>query len=368
MREDIFLKGVVTNRQYFFLLLFVLTGYSIVSLPKTAFQAAGTGAWLSILINTAIFAVGIFLIASLNKMYEGKTVYEWSQLLTGKAGAVFLCIFYGGFFLFLTILIFRDIAEFIKGCFLPFTPVWILLVLCVVVAFYMAYKGITNIGRFCELFGAFYLAISILVYAGMLLINDFDYIKPFFNPQKIKEYLEGTKNLIVPYLGYEILFIIPFGKVNQKRGVSSMVWSMLFVGLYYIFVTEASAITIGRNNVLYYNDTMVEALRITQLPRTFLLERGDILFLIFGNMGILTSLCIFSYTTIEFATKLITKKSRNALLLYIAAAVFLISNFVISAKTATFLFKNVLPYWGIFTALVFPLILFILAKVKKHAK
>lgn len=362
------MKGVVTNRQYFFLLLFVLTGYSIVSLPKTAFLAAGTGAWFSILTNTAIFAAGIFLLAALNKVFEGKTIYEYAQLLVGKAGAVILCIFYGTFFLFVTILIFRDIAEFIKGCYLPLTPIWVLLVLSIGVAFYMAYKGITNIGRFCELFGVFYLIISILVYAAMILKGDPDSIKPFLNPEKIKDYVLGAKNLIVPFLGYEILTVVPFGKINRKKGVSALVWGLLFIGFYCVLVTEAATMTIGRNNVTYYNDTIVEALRITQLPRTFLLERADFVFLMIGNIGILTSLCIFSYTTVEFACKLFTKKSRNTLLLSIAFGVFIASNFIINAKSATFLFKNVLPYWGIFTALVIPLILFILAKVKKHAK
>ena len=93
------LKGVVTNRQIFFILLFTLTSGSLISIPKDAYKAAGTGAWFTLMILTIIFSIGVFFIASLNKIFEGKTIFEYSNLLVGKPIAIIINFIYTSFYL-----------------------------------------------------------------------------------------------------------------------------------------------------------------------------------------------------------------------------------------------------------------------------
>lgn len=362
------MKGVVTNRQLFFLLLLTITGYSLISIPGDAVRVSGTGAWITILLLACLFAIGVFFIASLNKMFEGKTIFEYSSLLVGKAGAIVISLIYTAYFIFLSILLFRGVAEFIKASYLPLTPIWVLMVLFEVITFYIASQGITNVGRVSELFGIAFIIFILFIRIVMFFIGDFTNIQPLIDPRQIKESVIGVKDLIVPFLGIEILTIIPFGKVNLKKGVSYCIATLLFIGLFYIIVTETAIMIVGINEITNYTDSLIEALRQTELPKSFLLERADIIFATVGFAGILSCLSIVAFTTVEHASKIFSKTNRNVLFLVLAILTFIVGSYLVDAKIIDYLLKSVLPFWGIFVAFIIPIILYIIAKIKNYIR
>ena len=358
------LKGVVTNRQLFFILVFVLTGYSLITIPRDAIKAAGTGAWFSILLLTIIFAIGVFFIASLNQRFQGKTIFEYSTLLVGKPTAFIICFFYAGYFLFVVVLICRGVAEFIKGSYLPLTPIWAILFLIIFVCLYIANKGITNVGRMCEIYGAVFIVTFLIMDFIMFRMGDVKYIQPFFEVSQVKEYVFGAKDLIIAFLGIEVLTMIPFGAVNNKMGKLYSVIGVIFVGLFYIIAIESSTMIMGINDILNYDNSLVEALREVRLPRTLLLERVDFTFLTVGITGILASLSILYFATIENVTKL-TRINRNVLVISIGITTYILSNFFLDNELETFLFGTVVPILGVFTAFLIPITLYLIARVKK---
>ena len=260
------------------------------------------------------------------------------------------------------------VAEFVKGCFLNLTPIWAIAFLFVVTSMYIAYKGITNIGRLCEIYGVVFIVVSLSVHAAMFFLGDITQIQPFFEPKRIKEYVFGAKDLFAALLGIEILTIIPFGKVNNKKGILYSVLGVLYVGLFYIFAMETSVMILGVNDVLNYNNSLIEALRETKLPSTILLERVDLLFLTVGFFGVTSGLSILFYGTVENISKLFLKINKNKLFIIIGIVVYVVSNFFINADLANLLFNTAIPVVGIFTSFIIPITLFIIAKVKEHAK
>jgi len=364
LKEGEFLKSVVTNRQIFFILFLLITGYSSISIPKDAIKAAGTGAWLTILLLTILFAIAAFFISSLNKKFEGKTIFEYSPLIVGKPIAYVINIFYTSYFLFVLILICRSVSEFIKVTFMPLTPIWAMLFIIVAVCFYISYKGITNVGRLCEIYGLLVIVVAFPTIIAMFFLGDINYILPFFDISQVKEYVFGTKDLIVAFLGIEVLLIIPFGKVNNKKGVLYSVLAVLSIGLLYILLAEASTMILGINDILNYDNSLVEALRSVPLPSALILERADLLFLVVGIMGIIACISILFFTTVEYTTKFI-KLNRNLLYISIGIITYVVGNFFLNSEITAFLFKTVLPIWGIFTTFFIPISLFIIAKEKK---
>jgi spore germination protein len=361
------MKGVVTNRQIFFIQLFTLTSGSLISMPKDAIAAAGTGAWFTIMLLTFFFALGIYIITSLNKQFQGKTIFEYSTVLVGKPVAQALSLIYTGNFLLVLVLLFRIAAEFIKGSFLFLTPIWAILLLFVGTTVYIANKGITNIGRMCEIYGVIFIFASLSVHTAMFLLGDILQIQPFFEPEQIKQYVFGTRDLFVAFLGIEVLAIIPFGEVNQKKGVLYSVLSVVYVGLFYIFIVETSTMIVGINDILNYNNALIAALRETRLPSTVLLERVDLLFPTIGIFGIISGLCILIFTAVENASNIFLKQNKNMLFLVVGMIVYIISAFFLSTERAITLFNTAVPMLGIFTAFLIPFILFVLAKVRKNA-
>lgn len=92
-------------------------------MPRDAFKAAGTGQWFTILILSIVFDIPTFIISSLNKKFEGKTIFEYSNILVCKPISVSIGFICTSYFLLVLLVIFRMIAEIIKVSFLVLTPI-----------------------------------------------------------------------------------------------------------------------------------------------------------------------------------------------------------------------------------------------------
>ncbi|MFD3450165.1 GerAB/ArcD/ProY family transporter [Microbacteriaceae bacterium 4G12] len=356
---------VVTNRQIFFIILCSLVTVSFIFLPGEAVRAAGTGAWFGILLLTILFIFGIFIIASLGKMFEGKTIHEYSKIIVGKFLSKIIGFIYAINFCFFSILVFTLAAELIKETSLPLTPIWALLLLFIIVTQYMVYKGITTIGRVLEIYGSIFIIIPLLVHAAEFFVGDINYIKPFFEPKLMKEYIFSTKEFLFAFVGIEILTIIPFTKINHKRGILYSIISVLYVGIYYILATETSVMIVGINQILLYKASLVEALRQAKLPNAFILQRLDSAFLIVGTIGLLSGLATILFAVTENIVKLFSIKKRNMLLVEVGMIIFVSCMFLNKYEMAGYLFKHVLPFTCIITGFIIPIILLIVAKMKK---
>lgn len=358
------MKGAVKNSQLFFALFLLYTVQSVISIPQKAIKAAGTGSWFSLLLLSLFFSLCVFFIAKLNTKFEDKTIFEYSQLLVGKISAYIITIIYASFFLFILISVARSTADFTKDNFLPLTPIWAILFIFIITCSFIASKGLTNLARMSQIYGAIYIVTAFLIHSSMIILGDYKHIMPFFEVKMVKQYIFGMKDLIAPFLGFEVLAFIPFGKVNAKNGVRTSMLSVLFVGLFYIFIVETSTIMLGINSVILRKNAVVEALRETRLPSTLLLERPDLLFLIVGFMGIIASLSIIIFITAESLSKIFSKANKNLLIVIVALTVF-IMGLLIDTELAIFMFEEIQPVWSVFTALVIPVTLLIFSKVKR---
>lgn len=359
------MKNVLTDRQIFFVIFSILTVDSFINLPQIAIKASGSGVWFSIVLITIIFIFAIFIFVSLNKKFEEKTLFEYSKLIIGKTGAYIITSFYTLNFLIAACVIIRDVINFITGTFLIKTPPWALILLFLSLTAYALSKGITNIARLCEIFGLILIVVILCVHTSMFFLGDIKYIEPFFNVKQINKYIFGAKDLIFPFLGIEVLSIIPLNKKTNKRTTLYCVLSVLFVGLIYIFTVETSVMIVGINDILMYNDSLVEALRETKLPSIFVIERVDFLFLTAGIMGIIAGYFVLGCLVLNNLKSIFIKVDRKILLLSVCLIIFIVSTFFLDADSVMYFSTLIIPVSGIFTAILIPITLIIIAKVRK---
>lgn len=346
------------------MLILTMSGYSLTSLPKKAVEASGTGAWFSLLVLAIIIAFGSILATTLNKKFEGKTIYEYSSLLIGKIGGKTIAVIFSLYFMLGIILLVRFTTTFIVSSFLPLTPLAVISLLLVVTTSYIGSRGITNIARMCEIFGIVFIIIMVLLHIIMLFFGDVKYIMPFFEISQVKRYLTGMSKLLVPFLGTEIILLIPFGKSN-KKSTSAAFCAIIALGLFYILSVESSTMITGPLSIVTTENALVEALRETRIPMTFLLERPDLLFIMVGISGFISTLSVVFHMMNSSFSHLIMNKSNNNLMPILAPVVFLISTFALNDKSARFIMDNILPFFGLLVALFIPIIMLIITKAKK---
>ena len=356
----------VSNRQIFFILLLTLTSYSVVDISRAMAQSAGTGGWITILVTALIFSVFAIVIVYLNNMFKQQMLFSYSKYLVGTPLAYILSFYYVIYFLMIAVFLVFNMATLLKSNFFFSTPVIPMIAISIPVFSYIAYKGINTIARMFEFLGLVFLITAISVHILMLTQGKLEYIRPVFNPAETGRYFGAIKEAIFSFLGIEVLLIIPMGKHNSKKSVKTAFFSLLVVGGFYVLIVESCIMKLGINNIVNYKASLIEAIRDTPMPFLNFLERTDILFLTVGFMGLYMGISMVFTVITEYLCRMFSKAKRAVIVIVLGAVVLILA--VIAGMVSNFT-KVVLElgiYMGVIACGAIPIVLLIIAKVKKH--
>lgn len=362
------MNETVTNRQIALILFGIIAGYGAMGLSKNMAEESGTAGWIPLLIAT-VFAIFItYIFTYLGYIHKNKTIYEYSELLVGKVLTIlFVAIYIIYFFMFFTLEV-RLVSEVIKQTILLQTPVWVLSLIMLLIIFYTLTKGLKVIARVCELYGViiilFAFSLHILLLTQGKLIN----LKPFLGSSNIFTYLRSSLKTIIPFLGMEILAVIPFDKKENNRKIFKYTTFMIVViGLLYIIIVESCISVTGVDSIIYYKDALLASVRRIDIPWLQFFRRLDGIAIIAWIMAVYCTMTLFSYGSVFLISKIVKKFHFNFI-----ALITLVLSFIISSIPKTYNETNKLldydGYLGLLTAVVIPVILLIMTKVKKYDK
>jgi spore germination protein (amino acid permease) len=354
-------KSSITNRQLFFLLFLTLTTYTIISIPEVVAQGPGSGGWLSILVASLFFAASAALIVRLNSAFPGMMLYDYTGQIVGKFFAVLFAVYFILYFLLVSTYLNHQLTSVLRAEFYPMTPERVMLVVSVLVFGCVAYRGVTNVARFFEILGIIVLITAIITNAIMAYQGDLHEIMPFFRASKWKEYLFGVKDMVLAFLGVEVLTVMPLNGQNVKRSVIASALSILFIGLFYITVVEACIMMLGRDATQNYSFALIEAIKMIENP---IVERFDILYLTVGFAGLVAGISAVYLALVEYVVKLVPKLSRLAVVALVGAVMIGLGILVEPIRTIADVLEAVLRYAGLVSAFAIPLVLFLIMKVK----
>jgi spore germination protein len=353
----------ITNRQMFFILFLTLTTYTIVDIAKEMAESADTGGWIPILITAVIFAVAVTVIVRLNNMFQGKVLFDYSQEIVGKVLAYILGVYFIIYFLLIGVYLNVQISNLLKAQFYPETPQWATLLLGIPVFGYIANKGITNVARLFEIYGIIFIVAALTVHIIMFTQGMNYSILPLFNKADTGKYFAAIKDTIFPFLGIEILTIIPFTQKNGKKATKTAFFSVLAIGLFYVLVVESCIKIIGFHNIANYQYPLIEAIRLVDAP---FFERFDILYLTIGFLGMIAGITIIYLAIVEYACRMFARVKRGIIVSIVGAVLTVLSLFSLSTKEPD-IFLVFLTLLGLVAAIVIPTVLFVIARVKKRA-
>lgn len=296
-------------------------------------------------------------------MFLGKVFFDYSQEIVGKFFTYIIVFYFILYFLITGVYLKVKLVNLLTSNFLPKTPKFVLLLFAIVLFGYVAYKGITNIGRILEIYGASFLLITVGICILMLMGGTKYNILPFYNASDIKEYAKTMKNLAVAYSGIEVLLIIPFTEKNKKAPKIAF-FTLLFIGLFYVLIVESTIMILGLNNTIVLNDSFIEAIKITEAP---VIERLDIFYLTFGLASLFSGKIIAFAAVVELTCRILSKLKRHIVVITIAMLFFILSLLALNIQDIGRVYKSFAFYLVLISSFIIPITLFILAKVKKQA-
>lgn len=361
------MKQYLTNRQISLLLFAVIVGYGIVNLPKNVVESAGTGGWITIIINTLFFMFIAYVVTYIQFNNENKILYEYTREMYGKHIATAITILYIVYFMVIASLILRMYSEVLRLIFLNNTPIWATLFVFYFIAMFAVSKKLHAIGKLAEIYSLFviigYLFILSIMLTKAKLIN----IQPIFERSQVSKYFKSTYNLILPFLGVEAIFFIPLNKNKNKSIYKYVVLTILGIGILYIIIFESVLSIGGIENIIGQKTIIFQTLRGLDVYKLETLRRLDGLYLIFTTMNLFTSICIFIYGTTTLINGILPKIKTKHILLTVTIAQYIISLLPRSVmKTESAINKT--SKLGIVCGIVIPLIIFITMQVKKNEK
>lgn len=360
------MDNTITNRQMVFILFLTLTSMTVITIPKTIAEKAGEGGWLTLLLTALLFGLLVMVIASLNSMYRGKMLYDYSRELTGKAMAVIFAVFYSLYFLLVAIYLCTSIASMLKANFLLKTPIWAFLLSSIPVFGYVAYKGVTNIARLFEFYGIIFVVAMAIVHVFMLYQGETDNIRPLLVPSHIGRYLSAIKDTILAFLGIEVLTVTPFSQKKSKKAPRKAFWTLIAIGFAYAMVVETSIMMVGIHEITYHEYSLISAIRQIVLHYIEFLRRVDIVYLTLGVMGIVAGISIVYLAIVEYICRLLPRAARWLIVVVVGVLIFLLSLEGFQIFDFTRMIEQYITYAGLVAAGLIPLSLWVVAKVKRH--
>lgn len=353
-----------TNRQICLMVYCIIVEYGVINFPKNAVEAANTGAWVSILAATILFALIAYAIAKLQYSYENKTIYDYSSELIGSVLAKIFAALLAIHYTLLLSFISRMYCETINIIILYKTPVKYILFLLFIVIFWLLTKGITTITRMCEIYAMIsivcFLALNIILFSQGNFVN----IRPLFEPSHIPLYLKGIPKMVFPLLGCEIIYFFPLDKTKNRNLPKHSSLTILGIGLLYIFIIESSLSIVGVDLIVHQKSTVFSIIRgIGPEPLEFL-KRLDGIYITVWSLTIICSCALWSYFSTFLLTKLFPKVSYNKLGFIILVIAYLLGTFPKSTKIVQEILK-VSSYTGIFITFIVPILLLTTKKIRK---
>lgn len=363
------LTNSITNRQMVFILLLSLVSLGMIDISRAMAVTAGTGAWFTLLIATVFFSLSGVIVIALNSRFPGKMLFDYSGEIAGKFVSYVLAIYYILYFLFILVTTIPQLAKLVQYDFLPRTPRWATMLILIPVLGFTAYKGITNVARIAEYMGLIFIITGITVQTLMATQSRLNNILPLFDTSKIGNYLGALKDTIVPFLGIEVLLVIPMTKENGgKKALRTAFFAVLGVGLLYIYTVEGCFMRLGIHDIAHYNDSLIVAIRSTEVPFFDFLQRLDILYLTVGFMGLFVGLSVFYTAMVEYICRIFQKAGRLLIVILSGMLTFIVCIWADGIKEFNLLTKDASVYLGMAAIFIIPCVLLLIAKVKKNGQ
>jgi spore germination protein len=354
----------ITNRQMVFLIILFLTSYSTIDLPKVMAEKTGRSSWILILTASVVFGIAAVFITKLNNLFPGKVFVDYCREITGKFISFLIIMAYLLYAATIGIYLSLKMAITVQSNFLPKTPQAVILFVGILLFSYVSYKGITNVARMLEIIGALFLLVTVGI-CVIILVQGMTYnILPFFNKSDVKSFLPAIKDLATPFTGLGILFVVPF-TVQNKNAPKAAFFTLLFIGLLYVLIVESTIMALGINNTIVMNDAFIEAVKITEMP---VIERMDIFYLTFGLSSLFAGISVAMLGVVEVICRFCTKISRYIMVIIIGSVFFILCLLGLDIKSKRDVIESFAPYLTLFTSILGPIVLFVIAKIRKRSR
>ena len=357
-------KNKISNGQLKALMVTIVVGVGILSLPSDIAVIMDNDGWIGILLGGLITIPFIIIIDRLFKLYPNKNFFQLGkEILNPIIFKIILVIFLFYIMLLLSISV-RIFADVIKAYLLETTPIEIIIITMLLSVSYMARSQIEVIARMAVIIYPIILGFIIF----LLIINipnmDLTNIYPVFQ-LNYKALLKGVLIGLFSYAGYEfILLVLPMAE-NHKGTLKYCLNGIFIVIAIYLIVFFITLSQYGIHQLKREIWPTIAIVKEIDLPGYFL-ENLDGIIMAIWVMVIYGTLGSFLHFSGVVLSDILNTKEHQYLILPIIPIIYIISLYPKNLVQVEKILVKIFNYISIVSIMIIPTILFVLGLVKKR--
>ncbi|WP_152393255.1 GerAB/ArcD/ProY family transporter [Paenibacillus guangzhouensis] len=358
---EISAQDKITTHQAVVIVANYILGVGILTLPRSAVEKVKTpDIWLSIIIGGLIAMLAGLIIVKLSQKFPGMTFYEYSQLLVGKWIGCFLNLMMIVYFISMSSVMLRAMAEVNTLFLLEGTPRSAMIIAFMWVGIYLVVGGFSAITRLFEIIFPITVIIFVIIAVMSLKIFDINNLRPVLG-LGITPVLKGVKTTALSFSGFEIMLLLLAYMKNPKTAQKAVIIGIVIPLLFYVTtaVMVIGALTIeGVISLAWPTITLIKSF---EFPGIFF-ERYESLLLVIWMMQIFTTFVITHYSAAMGLAKTV-KKDMNPFLYMLMPVIYIVAMLPKNINDL-FQFSDQIGNMAFLMFVVLPIILLGVAKIR----
>jgi len=353
----------ISLRQLQALLLLEIFGFGVTALPRRVAEHAGQDGWISVIMAVVYIIIVAAMMTWVTKRFAGHSFYQMAGKILGRPLGVVFALLLCLRLVFMAAFNLRIFAEITRQAMLPTTPFAVVFTAMLMIAAYGAAKGIESRARTAEVLVLVALLPLIFVFGLSGREIDFSNLTPVM-AANWQDITSGSFSAFFAFSGIEILMIVgPFLARPKNLGKSST-QIIVTIGLLMVVVTAMTIARFGPANVVHQMWPVLKLMDTTNMPGSIIDRQGAL---------IMTFWIISAYATINAALffsslllKDVVKKGQHSLYILVLMPIIAIAAHWPSNLAQVYeYFNKANMTLGVATMAVVPLILFVMAKIRR---
>ncbi len=357
-------KNKISNNQLKALIVSTIIGVGVLSVPSDTAKFMNNGGWISILLGGFLTIPIILIMNSLARMYPGKTYFEFGREIVPNFIFKIISIIFLIYFVILLAFVVRILGEVIKAFLLETTPIEIIIITMLLVTAYIGRCDIDVIGRVALIIYPIIIITTIGVIVFSIPKMDFSNILPM-SGIKLKSLLISLPSTFFSYVGFEVI-LIAMGRVEKpEKSLKYSIFAVICVTCIYIIMFFMTLAQFGIHELRRQIWPSLVLIREIDFPGFFIENIDGIVMavwvvVIFGTMG------PFLYSSGIVLSSIFNTKKHEYFIIALIPIIYILSLIPQNLRD-TYRYINIVVYIvGTMSIVAFPIILYIVAKVKKR--
>ncbi len=356
----------ITSKQLRAIIISILIGIGVLTLPRSVTEAAGSDGWLLVLVGGVIVIITSIVITKLGLMFPDKTIVEYAKDIMGKPLGIMFSLGLFAHLIISCIFQARILAEVTKQFLLDRTPTEVIVVTILLACAYPIRQDIATLGRMSEMMVPVFIVPSLLFLLPGIPKMDLTNLLPIMRTPPLK-FIAGLGTIVTSYLGFETLFLFqPMLKRPEETG-KAMVFSLGVVTLIYTLVVVVAISLFGEIQIQRLMWPSFSIYRIVEVPGAFLENVYGVVMAVWV-VAVYTTLALFFFAAVNVLSRLLALEEHSFMVLPLAFFVYFLALIPDDISQVYQSLDISSKYLGISMGFVLPFLLIVIAKVRGIGK